>query len=100
MITKIANAEYDPDADCPMWKQFVREIMDYKADIIRFVQTASGWSLSGDISEQTMFILYGTGANGKSTFLNTIMYLLGGYAIATPTETFMKKTGDNYSNVA
>jgi len=98
MITKIANVDYDPNADCPMWKQFVREIMDYKADIIRFVQTAAGWSLSGDISEQTMFILYGTGANGKSTFLNTIMHLLGDYAIATPTETFMKKQGDNYSN--
>jgi putative DNA primase/helicase len=98
MITKIANVDYDPKADCPMWKKFVREIMDYKADIIKFVQTAAGWSLSGDISEQTMFILYGTGANGKSTFLNTIMYLLGDYAIATPTETFMKKSGDNYSN--
>jgi putative DNA primase/helicase len=67
MITKIANVEYDPKADCPMWKQFVREIMDYKADIIKFVQTVAGWSLSSDISEQTMFILYGTGANGKST---------------------------------
>ena len=98
MITKIANVEFDPKADCPMWKQFVREIMDYKAEIIRFVQTAAGWSLSGDTSEQTMFILYGTGANGKSTFLNTIMYLLGEYALATPTETFMKKNGDNYSN--
>jgi len=98
MITKIANVEYDPNADCPMWKQFVREIMGYKADLIKFVQTAAGWSLSGDISEQTMFILYGTGANGKSTFLNTIMYLLGDYALATPTETFMKKSGDNYSN--
>jgi putative DNA primase/helicase len=98
MITKIANVEFDPKADCPLWKQFVREIMDYKGEIIRFVQTAAGWSLSGDTSEQTMFILYGTGANGKSTFLNTIMYLLGEYALATPTETFMKKNGDNYSN--
>jgi putative DNA primase/helicase len=98
MITKIANVEFDPKADCPLWKKFVREIMDYKAEIIRFVQTAAGWSLSGDTSEQTMFILYGTGANGKSTFLNTIMYLLGEYALATPTETFMKKNGDNYSN--
>ncbi|MDR0287999.1 MAG: DNA primase, partial [Clostridiales bacterium] len=98
MITKIANVEFNPAADCPVWKQFVREIMDYKAELIKFVQTVAGWSLSGDISEQTMFILYGTGANGKSTFLNTIMYLLGDYATATPTETFMKKSGDNYSN--
>jgi len=98
MITKIANVEYDPEADCPLWKQFMREIMNYKADIIGFVQTAAGWALSGDISEQTMFILFGSGANGKTTFLNTIMYLLGDYATATPTETFMKKNGDQYTN--
>jgi putative DNA primase/helicase len=45
-----------------------------------------------------MFILFGTGANGKSTFLNTIMSLMGDYAIATPTETFMKKSGDQNTN--
>ena len=100
MITKVANAVYDPKADCPMWKQFVREIMDYKTDIIKFVQIAAGWALSGDISEQTMFILFGTGANGKSTFLNTIMYLLGDYATATPTETFMKKSGEYTNDIA
>jgi putative DNA primase/helicase len=98
MISKIANVDYDPQADCPAWKQFIREIMDYKADIITFVQTAAGWALTGDTSEQTMFILFGSGANGKSTFLNTIMYLLGDYAIATPTETFMKRNGDQISN--
>jgi putative DNA primase/helicase len=98
MITKIAKVEYKPEADCPLWKQFIREIMDYKADVITFVQTVAGWALTGDISEQTMLILYGNGANGKSTFLNTIMYLLGDYAIATPTETFMRKNGDQYTN--
>jgi putative DNA primase/helicase len=98
MITKIAKAEYNRQADCPLWKQFIREIMDYKADVITFVQTVAGWALTGDISEQTMFILFGSGANGKSTFLNTIMYLLGDYAIATPTETFMRKNGDQYTN--
>jgi putative DNA primase/helicase len=98
MITKIAKVDYNPQADCPLWKQFIREIMDYKAEVITFVQTVAGWALTGDISEQTMFILFGSGANGKSTFLNTIMYLLGDYAIATPTETFMRKNGDQYTN--
>jgi len=97
-ITKMANVEYDPKADCPKWKQFIREIMDYKTDVISFLQTAVGWAVTGDISEQTMFILYGTGANGKSTFLNTIMWLLGDYAIATPTESFMRKNGDQNTN--
>jgi len=97
-LTKIANVDYDPDADCPLWKQFIREIMDYKSDVINFLQTASGWAITGDTREQTMFILFGSGANGKSTFLNTVMSLLGDYAIATPTETFMRKIGDQITN--
>jgi len=98
LITRIANVDYDPNADCPTWKQFIREIMNYNTELIHFIQNAAGWAITGDTSEQTMFILFGTGANGKSTFLNTIMNLLGDYSVATPTETFMKKTGDQISN--
>jgi putative DNA primase/helicase len=98
LITKIANVDFNGEATCPAWKKFIMEIMNYNSDLIQFVQTAAGWALSGDTSEQCMFILFGTGANGKSTFLNTIMNLLGDYAIATPTETFMKKAGDHITN--
>jgi putative DNA primase/helicase len=76
----------------------IREIMDYHTELIEFLQVAAGWSITGDTSEQTMFILFGAGANGKSTFLNTIMKLLGDYAIAASTETFMKKNSDQISN--
>jgi putative DNA primase/helicase len=98
MITKIANVEYNPASDCPLWKRFIREIMDYRIDLVSFLQTAAGWALTGNIEEQTMFILFGSGANGKTTFLNTILYLLGDYAIATPTESFMKKNTDQNTN--
>jgi putative DNA primase/helicase len=98
MITMLANVEYDPKADCPLWKKFISEIMNFNPELIKFLQTAAGWSLSGDISEQSMFILYGTGANGKSTFLNTVMYLMGDYATSTFTETFMRKSGDGNTN--
>ena len=97
-ITRIANVEYDRNADCPVWKKFIMEIMDYNTELIRFIQTAAGWAITGNTSEQAMFILFGTGANGKSTFLNTIMNILGDYAIATPTETFMRKTGEQIGN--
>jgi putative DNA primase/helicase len=98
LITRIAPVDYDPKADCPHWKKFIREIMNYNADLIHFIQNAAGWAITGDTSEQSMFILFGTGANGKSTFLNMIMNLLGDYAIATPTETFMRKSGDHITN--
>jgi putative DNA primase/helicase len=98
MITKIARVSYDPQADCPVWKQFIREIMNFNAGMTGFLQTAAGWALTGDTSEQVMFILFGSGANGKSTFLNTVMHILGDYATVTQTETFMKQSGDRISN--
>ena len=98
LITRMADVDFDPKADCPAWKKFIMEIMNFNPDLIKFLQTAVGWAITGDTSEQTMFILFGTGANGKSTFLNTIMNLLGDYAIATPTETFMRKTSDQITN--
>jgi putative DNA primase/helicase len=76
MITKMARVVYDRNAGCPVWKQFLMEIMSYSAELIRFIQAAAGWAITGDTSEQAMFILFGTGANGKSTFLNTIMNFL------------------------
>jgi putative DNA primase/helicase len=97
-ITKIARVEYDPEADCPAWKQFLREIMDYNGELISFLQKAAGWGVTGNTSEQVMFILFGSGANGKSTFLNTIMKILGDYATSTPTETFMKQKSDKITN--
>jgi putative DNA primase/helicase len=45
-----------------------------------------------------MFILFGSGANGKSTFLNTIAHILGEYSMTAQTETFMKQQGDKMSN--
>jgi len=97
-MTKVSPVIYDPEAQCPVWKKFLKEIFGKNRDLINFVQRALGWALTGDTSSQAMFILYGNGANGKSTFINTVMKLMGNYATSTPTETFMQKKGDQASN--
>jgi putative DNA primase/helicase len=97
-ITKIAHVSFSLEASCPTWKQFLLTIMNYNAELVDFLQSAAGYALTGNMSEQAMFMLYGSGANGKSTFLNVLMNILGGYATSTPTETFMKQQGDRISN--
>jgi putative DNA primase/helicase len=81
-----------------VWENFVREIMDFKPELVSFLQTAAGLGVTGITKEQVMFILYGSGANGKSTFLNTLLNLLGDYAISTQTETFTRQNADRISN--
>jgi putative DNA primase/helicase len=75
---------YDPNATCPRWERFVSEIFADDASLIRFVHRAVGYSLTGDTSEQCLFLLYGTGANGKGTFANTLKRALGDYAWNMP----------------
>jgi putative DNA primase/helicase len=91
LITKLAPVKYDPGAKCPRFQEFLLEIMGGNGRLVEFIQRAIGYSLTGSTKEQVMFILHGNGSNGKSTFLDTIMTVLGDYALQTPTETLVKK---------
>lgn len=98
-ITKIVNAEYDKAAECPLWLNFLSDIFDKNESLIKFIQKAVGYSLTGDTSEQCIFILHGAGRNGKSTFIKTITTLLEEYAQQTPAETLMiKKNSSSVNN--
>jgi putative DNA primase/helicase len=79
-ITKMAPVEYSDTAECPQWLTFLDRIFQGDQGLIRFVQKMAGICLTGSIEEQVFFILYGKGANGKSTLLNVLESLLGEYA--------------------
>lgn len=98
LITKIIPVEYNPEADCPTWIDFLEKIMNCNDDLIPFLQRAIGYSLTGDISEQCLFLMYGVGANGKSTFLNVISALLGDYAQTASFDSFLIKKYNTASN--
>ena len=97
-ITKVAPVVYDENAECPEWDRFLDRIMDGNENLISFLQRAVGYSLSGDVSEQCLFIFWGAGANGKSTFLRTIGTLLGDYSQHAATETILLKKGGGIPN--
>ena len=100
LITKLASVTYDPSAQCPTWLEFLNTIMGGNKNLIAYLQKAVGYSLTGEISEQCMFILHGSGANGKSTFLETLGAMLGPkeYAEQAPTKMLMVKNFDGVPN--
>ena len=95
LITKLAPVTYDVNATSPTWDRFLAQIMSGNDGLVRFLQKAVGYALTGDTSEQVIIILHGGGANGKSTFLNTVAAVLGDYARQTPVETLLatRRTG-------
>lgn len=78
-ITMHSSVAYDADAPCPHWLAFLHRVMDGNATLIDFLQRAVGYTLTGDVSEQVLFFTYGTGANGKSTFLTALLDAMGDY---------------------
>ena len=97
-ITKMAKVDYTDNADCPMWLSFLSEIFGGDKDLIRYVQKAVGYSLTGSIEEQCVFFLFGTGKNGKSTFLNIVRSIMGSYAVNIQPETIMVKPANGGAN--
>ena len=81
LLTKMTNVSFDEGAQCLRWDRFLMEIFLGDVELIRFVQRGMGYSLTGDVSEQVFFLLYGTGANGKSTLTGLVEKMLGDYAM-------------------
>jgi P4 family phage/plasmid primase-like protien len=90
-ITKISRVMYDPTASCPRWEQFMSEIMDENQAMVEYLQRAVGYSLTGDTTEQCLFVLIGAGGDGKSTFLNMLKYIAGDYSETAAFNSFTAK---------
>lgn len=97
-ITKYSHVEYSDKVDCPLWESFLVEIFNNDKELIRYIQKAVGYSLTGSTSEQCAFFCYGTGRNGKSTFLEIITEICGDYAINIQPETIMIKNNQGASS--
>jgi len=98
LVTKIVAAEYDETASCPQWTAFLERIMGGNEALIAYLQRVVGYTLTGDTREQCLFMLYGTGANGKSTFLETLRALFGDYGQQADFSTFLYSKDDRVRN--
>ncbi len=86
-ITFSTGFSFDPDAPCPRWERFVKEVLPDPA-VADFMWRAFGYALTGDMREQVFFLLFGRGCNGKSTLMDVIESVLGDYALTVPFSTF------------
>ncbi len=90
-LTHLLDIEYEASDSCPNFDRFVSEVLSGDAELIEYVRRAIGYTATGETREQCFFILYGDGANGKSTFLNSVRDVLGSYGKQTPTDTLVSR---------
>jgi putative DNA primase/helicase len=99
LITKIAPVEYRTDADGPRWQSTLDRVLP-KPEIRTFFQRLCGYALSGDTSEHVLPMLYGTGANGKSTVLNALLEALGDYGMQAAPDLLIAKRNAHPTELA
>lgn len=96
-LHRCINVKFDPYAECPRWLKFQNEITGNDESMIKFKQKAYGYTLTGNTSEQCLFLCWGGGSNGKSTEFGILESLLGEYALSTPASTFKEQYNSNDS---
>ena len=80
LITALLPIDYDPEAQCPSFVTFLGEVFAPHLELIPFIQSAIGYSLTGIVREECLFLLVGTRRNGKGTLTGTLSDLIGDYA--------------------
>lgn len=82
-LTKLAPVAYPHRGSAGLattWQRFLERIMPDR-DERAYLQRCVGYTLVGDVSEECLFWLWGTGSNGKTTFVEAIRAALGDYAV-------------------
>jgi putative DNA primase/helicase len=96
-VTKLAPVTFEPAATCPMWDEFLRTIFARNEELIGYMGRLVGYCLTGVPEEHILPFLYGDGANGKTTFCETILKLMGpDYGMKAAPDLLMAKRSESH----
>ena len=97
LITLVANTQYDSNATCAEWDEFINSAIPDN-DTRIYLQKFCGYCLLGITEEDVFFFLLGQGGSGKTTFVEAITAPMGDYAKTFPIElltaSYRENTGE------
>ena len=95
-ITKLSGCRCAPEeTPHPIWTAFLERIAP-DPQLRAFLQRFMGYCLTGATSEHKFVFSYGTGSNGKSTFIETMSAIMGDYATLADMGTFIASSSERH----
>lgn len=80
LITRITNANYVKGSKGSNWSDFLNKIFHSNPEVTAYLQQLAGLGCYGGVDAEIFPVMYGDGANGKSTFVGAISEALGEYS--------------------
>lgn len=68
---------FDPEADCPLWRDYLDYTMEGDQERIDLLQEWAGYLLTNSNDLQRFLVLEGEGGNGKTVFFAAMTAMLG-----------------------
>lgn len=86
--TMISEVVFDPTVQAQNWVMMLEKLIPDE-DVRLYFQRAIGYTISGRYKEKALFVMHGTGNNGKTTTVNPIHKIMGDYAVTVSPDTIM-----------
>lgn len=83
------------DKGAALWAAFVDRFACGDRELVEYLQQVAGMAAVGRVFSENLLILYGTGGNAKSTFVNTLARVLGSYSGSLSTDVLLARPGQN-----
>jgi putative DNA primase/helicase len=85
-----------PGGDCPLWRAFLKKVTAGDDELAEYLARVAGYCLTGHTGDHAIFLFWGTGGNGKGTFVNTLLGVVGGGGRDPPPEPQFETRGDRH----
>jgi P4 family phage/plasmid primase-like protien len=95
-ITKLSPVEYDLAANAPTWDLLITGMWAGDFELIQWNQRWAGYAATGDVREQIIAILHGSGGNGKSVYAETLLDVFGDYGLKSNSELLLASKSDRH----